>query len=71
MSTQLGIIILAEVALSLFIIWGFLHEDIFIRFEDRVCRAVSRRFSRKRRAARRLRVVGGRSARKGPDRSAA
>ena len=31
---------IAEVAVVAFLIWGFLHEDKFIRFEDRLARIV-------------------------------
>lgn len=32
---------IAEVAVVAFLIWGFLHEDKFIRFEDRLARIVT------------------------------
>ncbi|MCI6400592.1 MAG: hypothetical protein MR815_01965 [Oscillospiraceae bacterium] len=32
---------IAEVAVVAFLIWGFLHEDKFIRFEDRLARIVA------------------------------
>lgn len=35
MNTGVAFIILAEVALFLFLVYGFLHEDKFIAFEDR------------------------------------
>lgn len=31
---------IAEIAVVAFLIWGFLHEDKFIRFEDRLARMV-------------------------------
>ena len=31
---------IAEVAVVAFLIWGFWHEDKFIRFEDRLARIV-------------------------------
>lgn len=42
---------IAEVAVVAFLIWGFLHEDKFIRFEDRLARIVAvniRRMKRRR-----------------------
>lgn len=42
---------IAEVAVVAFLIWGFLHEDKFIRFEDRLARIVAvniRRIKRRR-----------------------
>lgn len=36
MNTGVAFIILAEVALFLFLVYGFLHEEKFIAFEDRV-----------------------------------
>ena len=36
METWLAVIILAEMALALLLTWGFMHEDIFVRFEDRL-----------------------------------
>lgn len=35
MNTSVAMIILAEVALFLFLVYGFLHEDKFIAFEDK------------------------------------
>lgn len=32
---------IAEVAVVVFLIWGFMHEDKFIRFEDRLARIVA------------------------------
>ena len=72
MSAGLGFVVLCEVAVALFVIWGFLHEDLFIAFEAKAAALLRARFSRKRRAARKLRViVGRRSGKKGPDCSAA
>lgn len=36
METWLAIIILIEVLITLFILWGFMHEDKFILFEDKI-----------------------------------
>lgn len=46
---------IAEVAVVAFLIWGFLHEDKFIRFENRLARivAVNIRRARRRRLLRR------------------
>ena len=71
MTAELGDIILAEVAFALFVIWGFLHEDRFIRFEEMLGKIVRRLFFRRKRAVKKLRVIRGRVAQKGPGRSAA
>ena len=71
MTAEMGYIILAELALALFVIWGFLHEERFIKFEAKLGRALRTLFSRKKRAARKLRVIRGRATRRDPDRSAA
>ena len=49
MSTTLSIIILCEVLFTLFIVWGFMHEERFVAFEDKIIFAVLRKI-RKRRA---------------------
>ena len=36
METWLSFVILGEVLITLFILWGFMHEDKFILFEDKV-----------------------------------
>ncbi len=59
MSTALGIIILAEVALTLFTAWGIMNEKRFVRCERRVAAAVKANllyFSKKRAAAQHRRV---------------
>ena len=71
MTAELGMIIMAEVAFALFVIWGFLHEDRFIRFEEKLGKVIRRLFFRRKRAVRKLRVIRGRVAQKGPGRSAA
>ncbi|MBQ6021507.1 MAG: hypothetical protein IJL25_01120 [Clostridia bacterium] len=71
MTAELGYIILAEVVFALFVIWGFLHEDRFIRFEEMLGKIVRRLFFRRKRAVKKLRVIRGRVAQKGPGRSAA
>lgn len=43
MSTTLSIIILIEVLFTLFIAWGFMHEERFVAFEDKIIFAVLRR----------------------------
>lgn len=40
---------IAEVAVVAFLIWGFLHEDKFIRFENRLARIVAVNIRRARR----------------------
>ena len=57
MSISLAIVILAEFALTVFIVWGFFHEDRFVRFEHRVGMKLRRLFRRKN--ARPLRAVAG------------
>ena len=42
-STTLSIIILIEVAFTLFIGWGLLHEEKFVAFEDKIIFAVLRK----------------------------
>ena len=59
MSTAIGIIILAEVVLTLFTVWGLMNEKRFIRFEQNVAAAVRiglRRLRRKTAAAQHRRV---------------
>ena len=70
MSTGIGLIILAQALLALFVIWGFMHEDRFIRFERRLAekRAATRR-TKKSRA--KLRLVVDRAAQEHPDFTAA
>ena len=52
MDVTLGLIIMAELALTLFIIWGFAHEDVFIVFENSVLGKLAVR-----KARRRLRLI--------------
>ena len=69
MSIPLTFTILAELALTAFIVWGFFHEDRFIRFERRIGARIKKVF-RKKKTRRPLRAVPGcRSPR--PDTSAA
>ncbi len=42
MSTTISFIILAEVLLTLFVVWGFTHEERFVKFEDKIILAVLR-----------------------------
>lgn len=73
MSTAVGMVILAQVMVALFVIWGFLHEDLFIRFENSVSRAlrVKRTQRLKAKSAKRLKVVVDRSTQNAPDYTAA
>ncbi len=48
MSTTLSIIILFEVIFGLFIVWGFMHEEKFVAFEDKIIFAVLRKIRRRR-----------------------
>jgi len=54
MNTGLGLIIMAEVAVTLFLIWGFAHEEIFVALESKV---LSKFISK--RAKSRLRLIIG------------
>lgn len=56
MNTFLSVIILIEVAFTLFIAWGLMHEEKFVAFERRVWRKF-RRFWRKYNPVRVLAVV--------------
>lgn len=47
MSTTLSIIILAEVLFTLFIVWGFLHEERFVAFEDKIIFAVLKKIRKR------------------------
>ncbi len=71
MNTAVGLIILAEALFALFIIWGFMHEDRFIRFENRISEAYRSRKARRSGRAKHLRLVVDRSAKEDPDFSAA
>ncbi len=59
MSLTLSLIILAEILFTLFIIWGFMHEERFVAFEDKIIFAVLRAIRKKkstREVARRERI---------------
>ena len=56
MTAGFALIIFAETVFALFVIWGFMHEDLFIRFERRMFKRIAR-IKAQRRAAKRLRVV--------------
>ena len=71
MSITIGCIILAELLVSGFIVWGFMHEELFIRFENRLLSKYARRPYRVKRAAKRMRVIVGRTHETGPDYTAA
>lgn len=47
MSATLSIIILCEVLFTLFIVWGFMHEEKFVAFEDKIIFAVLRKIRRR------------------------
>ncbi len=53
MDTALSVMILCEVMVTLFVVWGFLHEQSFVRFEHAIARAVSKKL----RAIRRSRTA--------------
>ncbi len=48
MSTTLSIIISIEVLFTLFIVWGLMHEERFVAFEDKIIFAVLRKIRRSR-----------------------
>lgn len=50
MSTTISFIILAEVLLTLFVVWGFMHEEKFVQFEDKIIFSILR-FIRSKKAA--------------------
>ena len=43
MSTTLSVIILIEVLFTLFVVWGFMHEEKFVAFEDKIIFAILRK----------------------------
>ena len=43
MDTALSVMILCEVMLTLFVVWGLLHEKNFIRVEHAIARAAGRK----------------------------
>lgn len=47
MSTGVAVVILLEVVVFLFCIYGFLHEDKFIAFEGRIIKRIKERGCRK------------------------
>ncbi len=47
MSPILSIVIVAEVLFTLFIVWGFMHEERFVAIEDKIIRAVLRKIRNK------------------------
>ncbi len=53
MSPILSVIIVLEVLFTLFIVWGFMHEERFVAFEDKIIRAVLRKL-RKNKAVREM-----------------
>lgn len=36
MDTVLGLLIMAQIALTMFIVWGYMHEDLFTKFENKL-----------------------------------
>lgn len=46
MSPVLSLIIIAEVLFTLFIVWGFMHEEKFVAFEDKIIFAVLKKIRR-------------------------
>lgn len=47
-SPILAVIIVVEVLLVLFIVWGFMHEEKFVAFEDKIIFAILRKIRNKR-----------------------
>ena len=59
MDTALSIMVLCEVLITLFVVWGFLHERSFVRLEHAIARAARqklRTIRRRREAAARRRI---------------
>ena len=52
MSVEFYIQTIIEVLLSLFVIYGLLHEDKFINFEDNIKRIIKRKYKRFKRKSR-------------------
>lgn len=50
METWIGLVILAQVLITLFVIWGFMHEGAFIEFEDKIIYAIKMRIAYSRRS---------------------
>ncbi len=50
METFVAIIILCEVLLTLFGVWGFLHEQTLVALEHNIVRLIRRRIRRRQRA---------------------
>ena len=71
MSTVNALIILGETLVVMFIIWGFMHEDRFIRFENRIAEKFRSRRSKRASRAKRLHLVVDRTKKDDPDYSAA
>ena len=71
MSTMIGCIILAEALLAMFIVWGFMHEDRFIRFEHRIAEVFKNKRARRTGRAKHLRLIVDRTKKEDPDYSAA
>lgn len=49
MSTTLAVIIVLEVAILVFVVWGFIHEDKFIAFEDKILYKIRKKIKEKKR----------------------
>ena len=47
MSPILAVIIVLEVLFTLFIVWGFMHEERFVAFEDKIIFAILRKIRKK------------------------
>ena len=59
MATIFSIAIVIEVLLTVFIVWGIIHEEKFIEFEDRIILAVKKKIRKefmKREKARRAKI---------------
>ena len=48
MDTSVAVVIFAEVAVFLFLVYGFMHEDKFIRFERRLANRIRARIRARR-----------------------
>jgi hypothetical protein len=47
LANWLSIVIFLEVIFTLFIAWGFMHENRFIAFEDRIIAKIKKRIEQK------------------------
>lgn len=56
MSVSLSIVILCEVISTLLIVWGFMHKEKLVAFEDKIIRYFLRKFRKTRRTFKAVKV---------------